>query len=54
MLDRIHNINKQIEENMNLINLKNLNWNKNPEIKQAAERLGIFENPPKIARPLIL
>lgn len=33
-------------DNSNKIKLESLNWNKNPEIKQAAERLGIFENPP--------
>ena len=54
IINMIHGINNQIEENMNLINLKNLNWNKNPEIKQAAERLGIFQNPPKIDGPLHL
>jgi hypothetical protein len=52
IMNKIDQINKQIEENMNLINLETLNWNKNPAIKQAAERLGIFENSPKIDGPL--
>jgi len=33
-------------DNSNKIKLENLNWNKNPAIKEAAERLGIFENAP--------
>lgn len=33
-------------ENSNKRKLEDLNWNKNPEIQEAAERLGIFENPP--------
>ena len=36
----------------NCIKLKNLNWTSNPEIKEAAERLGIFENFPKTIEPL--
>jgi hypothetical protein len=43
---------KQFVENYNKVNLENLNWNANPKIKQAAERLGIFENPPEIAETL--
>jgi hypothetical protein len=35
---KIHNSNKII--------LENLNWNKNPAIQEAAEKLGIFQNPP--------
>lgn len=50
----MHELGKQIEKNIQRIKLQNLNWNKNPEIKQAAERLGIFENPPKIDGPLHL
>ena len=34
------------------MNIENLNWNANPKIKQVAERLGIFENPPEIAETL--
>ena len=45
---------RQIEENSKRITLKDLNWNKNPAIKQACECLGIFENPPKIDGPLHL
>lgn len=52
IMNKIDQINKQIEENMNLINLETLNWNKNPSIKQAAKRLGIFEKSPKIDGPL--
>jgi hypothetical protein len=33
-------------DNSNKIKLEDLNWNKNPAIKQAAEQLGIFENAP--------
>jgi hypothetical protein len=43
------NIQKQMD-NSNKITLEYLNWNKNPEIKEAAERLGIFENPPSVTR----
>ena len=32
--------------NPNAIKLDNLNWNKNPEIREATKRLGIFENQP--------
>ena len=32
---------------------ESLNWNKNPAVKETAERLGIFENPP-LARELNL
>jgi len=34
-------------DNSNKIKLEHLNWNKNPAIKEAAERLGIFENAPR-------
>lgn len=30
------------KNNPNAIKLDNLNWNKNPEIREATERLGIF------------
>ena len=40
--------------NANAIKLKHLNWNKNPAIKEAAERLGIFENPLSAYVPLNL
>ena len=43
---------KQIDKRINQLKLENLNWNRNPDIKQAAERLGIFENPPEIGGPL--
>lgn len=33
---------------------ESLNWNKNPEIKEAAERLGIFENAPHLTGELNL
>lgn len=42
----IGEINKQIEINSKLINLKHLNWNENLDIKQAAKSVGIFENLP--------
>jgi hypothetical protein len=32
------------------LKFEDLNWNKNPAIKEAAERLGIFENPPSLNR----
>lgn len=32
--------------NSKAISLPGLNWSKNPTIREAAERLGIFENPP--------
>jgi len=44
---------KQVD-NSKKIKLEHLNWNKNPAIKQAAERLGIFQNAPSVHEPLIL
>ena len=41
-------------DNSNKIKLEYLNWNKNPAIKEAAERLGIFENAPSATGPLTL
>lgn len=44
---------KQVE-NSKKIKLEHLNWNKNPAIKEAAERLGIFKNAPSVHEPLTL
>ena len=52
ILQSIREKHKQFVENYNKVNIENLNWNANPKIKQAAERLGIFENPPEIAETL--
>ena len=41
-------------DNSNKIKLEHLNWNKNLAIKEAAERLGIFENAPSATGPLTL
>lgn len=40
--------------NSNKIRFESLNWNNNPDIKEAAERLGIFENAPSFTKPLNL
>ena len=45
---------KHIEIRINNLKLDNLNWNKNTDIKQTAEQLGIFENPINIDGPLNL
>jgi len=39
-------------DNSNKIKLEHLNWNKNPAVKEAAERLGIFENVPSVTDQL--
>ena len=54
ILKSIREQHKQFVENYNKVNIENLNWNANPKIKQAAERLGIFENPPEIGETLHL
>ena len=36
-------------DNSESIKMEHLSWNKNPAIKEAAERLGIFENPPSVS-----
>jgi hypothetical protein len=41
-------------DNSKKIKLEHLNWNKNPAIKEAAERLGIFESAPSATEPLNL
>lgn len=41
-------------ENSKAIKLEHLNWNKNPAIKEASERLRIFENVPSASKPLNL
>ena len=41
-------------DNSNKIKLEHLNWNKNSAIKEAAEKLGIFENAPSATGPLNL
>jgi hypothetical protein len=41
-------------ENSKSITIEYLNWNKNPAIKEAAERLGIFENAPSATGPVNL
>ena len=41
-------------DNSKKIKLEHLNWNRNPAIKEAAERLGIFENPTSATGPLSL
>jgi len=41
-------------DNSNKIKLEYLNWNRNPAIKEAAERLGIFENAPNPTEKLNL
>jgi hypothetical protein len=43
---------KQID-NSNKIKLEYLNWNRDPAIKEAAERLGIFENAPNPTNPTV-
>ena len=52
ILEAIKEKYRQFVENYNKVNIENLNWNANPKIKQAAERLGIFENPPEIVETL--
>ena len=52
ILENVSEIHKKVQENYSKISLENLNWNKNPEIKQTAECLGIFENLPKTIETL--
>ena len=52
ILKAIREQHKQFVENYNKVNIENLNWNANPKIKEAAERLGIFENPPEVVETL--
>ena len=54
ILQSIKQQHKQFIENYQKIHIENLNWNANPEIKQAAERLGIFEDPPRFSETLHL
>jgi hypothetical protein len=44
---------KQVD-NSKKITIESLSWNKDPKIKKAAERLGIFENPPSATGKLNL
>ena len=41
-------------KNSKKIKLEHLNWNKDPAVKEAAERLGIFKNAPSDTGPLTL
>jgi hypothetical protein len=52
--DEVKNRIIEIQKRIRNSNLEDLNWNKNPELKEAAERLGIFENAPSATGPLNL
>jgi len=53
IIEILQNVQNQTN-NRNAIKMEDLNWNKNPAIKEAAEQLGIFEKEPSSAGPINL